>query len=125
MRPTLPRRGFPALTADPVDSRPRTLAAASPDLLLSAHALIRCAERGVSQADLAAIATRPTFLTRQPDGTVRVSGVIAGTHSRWWVEAIVWVASVSCWFVLTAWRSGLGARSARSKRIGKLGRRAS
>jgi hypothetical protein len=125
MPPSPSTRGFPAHRADPLASRPDRLAGATPDLLLSAHALARCAERGVSQDDLAVVAARPTFLTRQSDGTVRVSGVIAGSHSRWWVEVIVWIASVSCWFVLTAWRSGPGARTSRTKRIRKLGRSAS
>jgi hypothetical protein len=122
MRPPLPRRGFPALTPDLLDPRPGSLAASSPDLRFSAHALARCAERGVSPDDLAVVAARPTFLTRQPDGTVRVTGVVIGSHARWFVEAIVWVTSVSCWFVLTAWRSGIGARPSSSKRIGKAGR---
>jgi hypothetical protein len=129
MRPPLPRRGFPAHAPAAVDDGQNRLepcapdapvsrdgcATSAPSLVLSDHALQRCAEREVSPADLAMVAASPTFLTRQADGTVRVSGVISGTHSRWFVEAIVWIVSVSHWFVLTVWRSGLRAPKARGK----------
>ena len=109
-------RGYPAVPTGPLVGPPGHLASTAPDLLLSVHALERCAERGVSQAHLPVVPARPTILTPQADGTVRVSAVVSGTHARWWVEAIVWAASASHWFVLTVWRSGLRAPKARGRR---------